>query len=165
MADTHNDRIIVCGPADDSALFDRGSHASQLRRDGTIEYLRYGRVGVVDRGDQVEIRSGFEVYDDLANYKMAAGIVSTKSGERVEVVGDPQFVDQVLEAGCRFNHQYRVSHFPVTDPEQQARYEYLETYHVRPSLGYQDESEVDPQVNRYESEQEEDVPPVWSPRL
>jgi hypothetical protein len=121
---------------------------------------------VVDRGDQVELKAGFEDDDELANYKMAAGIVSTKSGERVEVVGDPQFVDQVLEVGCRFNHEYRDSYFPVTDPEQQARYAYLETYNVRPSLGYQDKGEVDPQGragNQYD--QEEEAPPVWSPRL
>src|SRR5471030_735222 len=162
----HVDGIILCAAADDTALLDRRSHASQLRRDGTIEYLRYGRVGVVDRGDQVEIITGFEHADQLANYKMAVGLASTKSGERVEVVGEPQFVDQMLEAGARFNEQYTHNHFAVTDLEQQARYAYLETYSDRSSMDPSVEQERDPLAhddNRYEGD--EDVPPVWSPRL
>ncbi|WP_323570712.1 TraI/MobA(P) family conjugative relaxase [Pseudomonas sp. 10S5] len=166
IADKIKDRIILCAAADDSPLFDSSSHASQLRRDGTIEYLRYGRVGVVDHGDQIEIKPGFEDHDEVANYKMAAGIVSTKSGERVEVLGDAQFVDQVLVAGYRFNHEYSVSHFPVTNSEQQARYAYFETYATGPDSRYQDEHASDSRVdNVTQCDEDEESPPVWSPRL
>lgn len=164
ISGTRNDRIILCGEADDSALFDRQSHASQLRRDGTIEYLRYGRVGVVDSGDQVKIETGFEDDDDMANYKMAAGIVSTKSRERVVVLGDSQFVDQVLEAGSRFNHEYRLSQFQVTDPEQQARYAYLESYNEH-SSGYQEEAAIAQRRVADQYDGDDEVSPAWNPRL
>lgn len=163
-ANKHVDGVIRFAQADDTALLDRRSHASQLRRDGTIEYLRYGRVGVVDKGDQVEIRSGFEDTDQEANYKMAAGLASTKSGERVEVVGNPNFVDEMLEAGARFNAQYGANNFAVTDAGQQARYDYLETVTPESRSDFQDERSGD--RHTYDSDlYEEDEPSVLKPRL
>lgn len=143
IAGTQADRVIVFGQADDSALLDSAGHAAQLRRDGTIEYLRYGRVAVVDRGDQVEIKSGFDDVDEIANYNIAADIVSTKSGEVVEVVGDSQFVDHVLEAGTRLNYHTGEILFAVTEPEQQARYTYLQSFDEQPNLYEQEVSDPD----------------------
>lgn len=135
----HVDGIVRFAPADDTALLDRRSHASQIRRDGTIEYLRYGRVGVVDRGDLVELKSGFDDADQEANYKFAAGLASMKSGERVEVVGSPDFVDEMLAAGARFNAQYGADNFAVTDANQQARYQYLESVTLDSTADFPDE--------------------------
>lgn len=95
------DAVIVAGAADDTMVFDAETHASRLRRDGTIEYLRYGQIAVVDRGETLEIKSGFDDADDLANYGLAVAIMAHKSGERAEVLGEEVAVRQVMEAGLR----------------------------------------------------------------
>jgi hypothetical protein len=126
QSEKHIEGAILFAPGDDTAVLDKRSHSTQLRRDGTIEYLRYGHVGVVDTGDRVLIKSGFEDADLEANLQMAAGLASTKSGDRVEVVGRSGFVDQVLDAGARFNAQFVDGRFGVTDPHQQDRYAAIE---------------------------------------
>jgi hypothetical protein len=120
------DRTIFAARADDSQFYSPHTHSSRLYRDGTIEYLRDGIAGVVDHGGRVEIKPGFEDYDDSANYRLAASLVSTKSGERVEIVGDDQFVDRVLEAACDFNHRDNGYVFQVTDRDQLERYDAIE---------------------------------------
>lgn len=121
------DGIILAGPADDSAFYHTNTHTSRLYRDGTIEYLRDGIVGVVDHGERVEIRPGFADYDDSANYHLAVNLVSIKSGERGVVVGGEQFVERVLQTACDFN-QTNSEHyeFTVTDRDQQGRYQAIE---------------------------------------
>lgn len=162
-AERHTDGVIRFAAADDTAVLDRRSHATQLRRDGTIEYLRYGRVGVVDHGDQVEIRSDFEDLDQQANYRMAVGLASTKSGEHVEIVGKPEFVDRVLEAGVQFNAQYSSSTFVVTDAEQQARYAYLENFNDQ-SISMGDAARTqDGQPSADHGYDDDDEPPVLNP--
>ncbi len=160
----HVDGIVRFAPADDTAVLDRRSHATQLRRDGTVEYLRYGRVGVVDRGDQVEIRSGFDDLDQEANYKMAAGLASTKSGERVEVVGSHDFVDEMLYAGVRFNAQYGADKFAVTDSGQQVRFQYLESASLEVPLDHQDERPADRSAHEADLH-EESEPTELKPQL
>nr|UVN18168.1 hypothetical protein pPsy0462b_00023 [Pseudomonas syringae] len=92
-------------------------------------------MGVVDRGDQVQIKPGFNEDDELDNYRLAANLVSTKSGDAVRIVGDEQFVDQVLDAGCAINHRDDQYVFQVTDPDQMARYKVIERDH-RQYYGY-----------------------------
>ena len=120
------DRTIFAAGADDSQFYAPNTHTSQLHRDGTIEYLRDGIVGVVDHGGRVEIKPGFEDYDDSANYRLAASLVSTKSGERVEIVGDDQFINRVLDAAYDFNQRDGGSVFLVTDRDQLERYNAIE---------------------------------------
>jgi hypothetical protein len=127
QADRHAEGAIIFAAADDTGVLDRRSHATQLRRDGTIEYLRYGRVGVVDKGDQVVIKTGFEDVDQEANLRMAAGLASTKSGDHIEIVGKPEFVEEMLYAGALFNEQYKGENFTVTQADQLARLGYLES--------------------------------------
>ncbi|UKL12810.1 TraI/MobA(P) family conjugative relaxase [Pseudomonas savastanoi] len=134
------DRLIQCGQADDSAVYHLRSYTSHLHRDGTVEYLRDGRAGVIDRGDFVHVKPGFNDDDELDNYRLAANLVSTKSGDAVRIIGDDQFVDQVLDAGCGVNHRGSQYVFQVTDPEQLARYDVIERDH-RQYYGY-DEPEV-----------------------
>ncbi|KPX04763.1 putative relaxase/mobilization nuclease MobA [Pseudomonas syringae pv. cunninghamiae] len=136
------DRLIQCGQADDSAVYHLRTYTSHLHRDGTLEYLRDGRVGVIDRGDFVRVKPGFNDDDDLDNYRLAANLVSTKSGDAVRIIGDDQFVDQVLDAGCGVNHRGSQYVFQVTDPDQMARYDVIEKDH-RQYYGY-DEPEVSP---------------------
>lgn len=158
----YKDSVLLFGTADDSPALDISTHATCLRRDGTVEYLRDGIVGVVDRGDQVEIKPGFEDYDDTANYRLAAEIAGTKSGERVEVVGDDDFVDRVLVEGCRLNYQQEKEVFRPTDNWQRGRSEVLEHRHVRPEMGYDD-----PAASQQADDREDDTPAVnsyWGPR-
>lgn len=162
VAKAHTDGVIVCAQADDSPVYDRPFHASQLRRDGTIEYLRYGQVGVVDRGYQVEIRSGFDENDEAANLRLATGIVSTKSGDRVEVVGTDYFVDQVLMTAGEFNQRFSDSSFGVTDREQQARYDYLESYYRQEPQGIGQQHRNDP---RDVDQDNHDPKTDWSPNM
>lgn len=132
----HRDSLLVFDAADDSPVLERSTHTACLHRDGTIDYLRDGVVGVVDRGDQVEIKPGYKDYDDTANYHLAAEIAGAKSGERVEVVGDDDFVDRVLVEGCRLNYLQEKEIFLPTDRWQRERSEVLESRYVRPEMGY-----------------------------
>lgn len=121
----HAEGIIIAAAADDSPVFDVAGHSSRLLKDGTIEYLRYGQVGVIDRGDTIIIKDGFDTDDSHANRSLAVAIMGTKSGERAELVGDAQAVDLVLEAGVRHALHTGVDPLPLTDPMQQQRYVYL----------------------------------------
>lgn len=117
--DRHNDAVIIAAPADDVGAFDAEGHASRVRRDGTIEYLRYGQVAVVDRGEVLEIKSGFDDTDDLANYSLAVAIMAHKSGEKAEILGEDIAVRQVIEAGLRHAEYTGIPALQLTDPGQQ----------------------------------------------
>ncbi|QLG96747.1 relaxase/mobilization nuclease domain-containing protein (plasmid) [Pseudomonas yamanorum] len=155
--------FILAGKADDTHVGDPATHTSRLYRDGTIEYLRDGVAGVVDHGGWVEIKPGFADYDDSANYRLAVNLVSIKSGERGEVVGDDEFVDRVLEMACDFKHtndQYY--EFPVTDPGQLAWYESIERSYRRKS-GYEQPVQAPRYVERHD-QVDEVVQPTQYPR-
>ncbi|MCW0217846.1 MAG: hypothetical protein OJI67_05945, partial [Prosthecobacter sp.] len=163
QADKHAEGIIVFAAGDDTAVLDKRSHSSQLRRDGTIEYLRYGQVGVVDTGDRVVIKAGFDDADQAANLRMAAGLTSLKSGDRVEVFGPPEFVDEMLVAGARFNEQFSDGRFGVTDVHQQARYAELAGSLSSEQIAHVAQVERLEHDSGYESEL--DVAPVPKPEL
>lgn len=109
---------IQLARADDTPMFDRPFHASQIRRDGTIEYLRYGQVGVIDHGDQLQIMKGFDAHDDAANKRLAVGLVSTKSGEQVVIDGSDGFVNSMLMITSQFNERFSGSPVVPTDSNQ-----------------------------------------------
>ncbi|MEN3262647.1 TraI/MobA(P) family conjugative relaxase [Sodalis endosymbiont of Spalangia cameroni] len=160
--DMHKDHLIVFDVADDAPALSPSTHETRLHRDGTIEYLRDGIVGVVDSGERLEIKPGFEDYDDAPNYRLAAVIAGRKSGEHVQVVGDYGFVDQVLLEGCRVNYQQDQEVFMPTGDYQKARYAFMEREYVRPELGYDDRP-----VYRSTEARDDDAPapnPYWGPR-
>ena len=158
-------RTIFAGVADDTQLGQPPTHTSRLYRDGTIEYLRDGMVGVVDHGDRVEIKPRFEDYDDSANYLLAVNLVAIKSGEQGEVVGEARFVDRVLHAACDFKHTNSEHYeFQVTNADQLTRYNAIERdYRLR--RGY-DESAQAPSyyVGRNDPVDEVVVRPTQYPR-
>lgn len=147
------DRVIVCGVADDSPLLDRGTHTSVLRRDGTIEYQRDGVVAVIDRGERIDIQPGFADYPEVDNYRLAADIAATKSGEHVKIVGTDKVVDDLLLESCRFNHQFEYDKFVPTDGYQRGRYQVLEKWHVLPeghqSTSYRQWDDDEPENNPF----------------
>ncbi len=156
------DRAIRLSKADDSRFHHVPSHTSQLYRDGTIEYLRDGVVGVVDRGDLLQVMPGFEDYDESANYSLAVHLASSKNRENIKVLGDDQFVYQVFEAGHDLNYRAGEYVFLVTDQEQLERYkhferdqlsEYLddEPVRARPVADYDQFQEVTPKPNDFPS--------------
>lgn len=142
------DRVILCSKADDSAVYNPKGYTSRLYRDGTIEYLRDDVVGVIDRGGLVQIKPGFEDHVDSANHRLAVNLVSTKSGDGVKVIGDDQFVDKVLDAGCGLNHRAGKYVFLVTDQKQLARYESIDREY-RLHYGHNEQIQQQPAQDDY----------------
>jgi hypothetical protein len=126
-----SDRAIRFSKADDTRVHHVSTHTSQLYRSGSIEYLRDGVVGVVDRGNLVQVKPGFEDYDESANYRLAANLVRTKSGETAEILGDDHFVDQVLTAGFSINYHADQNFFSVTNHYQIHLYNSIEKKYLQ----------------------------------
>lgn len=120
------DRIILCAPGDDSPVHDWKTHATQLRRDGSVEYMRNGVVGVRDDGDRVYIGDGPEDSRNKDNFKLALALVSHKSGERVVIDGEISFMKQTLSALRDFNREFELSRFEPTIEDQRKYLHYLE---------------------------------------
>ncbi|MEB8059298.1 TraI/MobA(P) family conjugative relaxase [Pseudomonas fulva] len=115
----HNDAVILAAPADDVGAFDVPGHTTQVRRDGTVEYLRYGQVAVVDRGESIEIKAGFDDTDDLANYSLAVAIQAQKSGEMAQLLGHESAINQVIVSSLRYAEQTDGQALKLTDSAQQ----------------------------------------------
>ncbi len=122
-------RTIFAGRADDTGLRNVNSHTTQLHRDGTIEYLRDGIVGVVDHGGRVEIKPGHMDYDDSANYRLAAHLASRKSGEWLEAVGDDEFLTRLFDAAVNMNRLAGSHAFLPTEPYQREQFVEFERDH------------------------------------
>lgn len=120
------DRVILCSVADDSPVHDWKTHATQLRRDGTVEYVRDGVVGVRDEGDRVLIGESIFGGEDANNFALAMAITSHKSGENIAVEGDVSFMKDALHALHDFNRDYEMSRFEPTREDQRLYLEYLE---------------------------------------
>ena len=112
------DRVIMCGVADDSPLHDWYSHTAQLQRDGSVNYIRDGIVGVRDEGDRVFIKTAFEDYGNKVNFDLAVSVVGFKSRERVEVLGNKTFVEDTLHTLHFHNRQYGGSRYVPTNASQ-----------------------------------------------
>ncbi|WP_109514215.1 TraI/MobA(P) family conjugative relaxase [Pseudomonas ovata] len=120
------DRVIMCGRADDSPIFDRSTHTTQLRRDGIVEYVRDGMVGVIDEGDKVRIAPAYAGYDNRKNFDMAVAVTAMKSRDRVEVIGDGAFVKNALITMNMFNETYTSNRYAPTDFVQRQQMERLQ---------------------------------------
>lgn len=141
------DRIILFAKADDSPVYNPATHTSRLYRNGTVEYVRNGVPAVIDRGGLIQVKPGFEDYEESANFQLAASLAATKSGEAMKVIGDEHFVDQVLDAGSALNQRAGKYVFLVTDKDQLMRYRQIENYR----LSYMnDESAPAKAVNQYD---------------
>ncbi|WP_426154148.1 TraI/MobA(P) family conjugative relaxase [Pseudomonas sp. DC3000-4b1] len=136
------DRVILFAKADDSPVYNPATHTPRLYRNGTVEYVRDGVPGVVDRGGLVQVKPGFEDYDESANFKLAASLAATKSGEAMKVIGDEGFVDQVLDAGSALNQRAGKYVFLVTDKDQLMRYDQIEN--SRPSVATEHHNKNEP---------------------
>lgn len=158
VSDRHSDAVIIAGQADDTGVFDVSGHASRLLRDGTIEYLRYGQVAVVDRGETVEIKSGFDDSDDLANYGLAVAIMARKSGDRAEILGENRAVHRLIEAGLHHAQHTGSSPLQLSIPEQRAEQAYLASQLSRPE-------ELNQGGRQQEFDVDEQAVPVNQPRL
>lgn len=113
-----NDRVILCAPADDSAVHFPDSHGTNVRRNGTVEYVRDGIVGVRDEGDRVYVERAFEDYSNKPNFDLAVSVVGFKSLERVEVAGSQRFVEDTLHTLCLHNREYGGSRYEPTNAAQ-----------------------------------------------
>ncbi len=120
------DRVIVCAPADDSPMLDWHSHTAQLRRDGTIDYMRDGVVAVRDQGDTVIISQALEDASDAANFKLALAAVSHKSGETISIAGEIPFMEKTLHALRDFNQEFGMSRFEPTTEDQRRYLAFIE---------------------------------------
>lgn len=149
------DRVIRLGKADDSRLYQVRSHTTQLYRNGTIEYLRDGVVGVVDTGGTLQVKPGFEDYDQSANYLLAADLVTTKSGERAEILGDDHFVHRLLEAGCRINQSAEDNFFRVTNVYQAELHRSLEKDYSQSHISSTPRSTVSHHQPKYDDDHQQ----------
>lgn len=128
------DGIIVCAPGDDSPTHDWKTHTTQIKRDGSIEYMRDGVIGVVDRGDHVAIKMPFEDYGSQANFDLAISLISHKSMERAIATGDQGFINQAMHTILQHNHEYPGSAVTLTDPEQRRYMQDLERYYANQNV-------------------------------
>lgn len=145
------DRVILCGRADDSPIFDRPTHTTQLRRDGIVEYVRDGMVGVIDEGDKVRIAPAYAGYDNRKNFDMAVALTAFKSRDHIKVSGDPAFVKNTLLTMDMFNGVYANHRYAPTDLEQRRQLEQLQPSHqsVQSSRSHEpDPGAVNPSPNR-----------------
>jgi hypothetical protein len=122
------DRVILCGVADDSPVHDWYSHTTQLQRDGSINYMRNGVVGVRDEGDRVFIKPAFEDYGSKANFDLAVSVVGFKSHEQIKVAGDRIFVEDVIHTLHHHNRQYGGNRYAPTDSAQRQYLDYVDSY-------------------------------------
>lgn len=120
------DRMILCGAADDSPVHDWYSHTAQLQRDGSVNYIRNGVIGVRDEGDRVFIKPAFEDYGSKANFDLAVSVVGFKSREHVRVSGDKTFVEDTLHTLHFHNRQYGGSRYAPTDLAQRQYLDHVE---------------------------------------
>ncbi|SEE90750.1 TraI/MobA(P) family conjugative relaxase [Pseudomonas coleopterorum] len=120
------DRVILCGVADDSPVHDWKTHATQVRRNGVVEYVRDGVVGVRDEGTLVHINPGYFGGEDRSNFALAMAITSHKSGDRVAFQGEIPFMQDALRSLQDFNREYGLSRFEPTREDQQRYLDYLE---------------------------------------
>ncbi|MBX8493151.1 relaxase/mobilization nuclease domain-containing protein [Pseudomonas cichorii] len=131
------DRVILCDAGDDSPVHDWKTHATQIRRDGTIEYIRNGVVGVRDEGDRVFVGEDAEDSANALNFELALAVTSHKSGDKVSIAGDVPFIEQTLFALRDFNREYDFSRIEPTRDDQRRYLAYLE-----------DEQRLNPKADR-----------------
>ncbi|WPP02491.1 TraI/MobA(P) family conjugative relaxase (plasmid) [Pseudomonas sp. HR96] len=119
------DRVILCGTADDSAILDESTHATVLRRSGTIDYLRDGVLGVRDTGDLIHVAPPFEDYGNVENFDLAVGLAALKSRDRLHIMGRQEFIERAIESMHQVNRQFPQHRLQPTDAVQRQQLEEL----------------------------------------
>lgn len=112
------DRVILCGRADDSAVHFPGTHTTDVCRNGVVEYVRDGLVGVRDEGDRVYINRAFADYSNKPNFDLAVSVVGFKSREHIEIAGTERFVEDTIHTLYLYNREYGLSRYEPTHPGQ-----------------------------------------------
>ncbi|MEE5177079.1 TraI/MobA(P) family conjugative relaxase [Pseudomonas alliivorans] len=120
------DRVILCGAGDDSPVHDWKTHTAKLRRNGSVDYVRDGVVGVRDEGDQVHINKSYFGDEDPANFTLAMAVTSHKSGDKIAVQGEVSFMEDALRSMRDFNKEYGLSRIEPTRQDQSDYLKYLE---------------------------------------
>ncbi|WP_413484603.1 TraI/MobA(P) family conjugative relaxase [Morganella psychrotolerans] len=87
----------------DTAVIDTGTHSRQLKRDGTVVYLRNGLTAVVDSAEGININAGFEDYSDDASCQLATKIISSSEVKQIVVSGSQDSVNKLDAALCSAN--------------------------------------------------------------
>jgi hypothetical protein len=152
------DRVILCSRGDDLPAYDMSSHATQILRNGSIQYLRAGRPGVIDTGTRIEVLKGFEQHDDQANHAVAAELTSLKRGGAVTILGDAQFTHQALYTAVQCSRAQEDFRYQLADTELRKRYEEMQRAVSTPDYGL--DARVQPDGYAYDNELESGHSPI-----
>lgn len=107
--------IILNAVADDIKPPHIRGYDTQVNRDGAVVYLSEGKPVLLDRGARIEVAN---VMEEKGKSLMAGlHIGSVKSGEKVEVRGEPGFVQGTMALIPRFNASTGKT-VPLTHPLQ-----------------------------------------------
>lgn len=110
-----SNNIILHAVADDIKPSQIRGYDTQVKRDGAVVYLSAGKPVLLDRGLFIEVANAPE--EKGKNVAMALHITDQKSGERVEVRGDRDFVHSTIQYVPRFNAMSG-KHVSLTHPAQ-----------------------------------------------
>ncbi|MEI9862500.1 hypothetical protein [Enterobacter bugandensis] len=96
-----SDNIILHAVADDIKPSCIRGYETQVNRDGAVVYSSGGKPVLLDRGLFIEVANALE--EKSKPLAMALHITDQKSGERVEVRGEPGFVQRTTKFIPHFN--------------------------------------------------------------
>lgn len=145
--------VIHYGPGDNVPTFKSSEHETRLLRDGTVNYLRDGKLAVTDYGDRVEVYPASDSQSDRYNNDLAAELTAWRNGDNTVLTGDPKAVNRVLYSGVVRNISKRDGHvFKVSDPKLMASVhateESLRNSDVQPELKQAEPQNKDDEIVR-----------------
>lgn len=97
-----SNNIVLHAVADDIKPAQIRGYDVQVKRDGAVVYMSGNKPVLLDRGLFMEIATAPE--EKGKNVAMALHITNQKSGERVEVRGEKEFVSALIKYVPKFNH-------------------------------------------------------------
>jgi hypothetical protein len=106
---------IVCAVADDTPAFALDGYATQVTRDGTVQYVRDGCVELQDKGERIEV--GDHRVNEGEHIAGGMALAENKSGEHLKFEGEPAFVQQACSLVRWFNEGGDTP-LPLSDPQQ-----------------------------------------------
>ncbi|KTS26239.1 TraI/MobA(P) family conjugative relaxase [Pantoea stewartii] len=121
--------VIVCAHGDDAPIFRSSEHDTQLRRDGSVTYLRNGQPAVTDFGNRVEVYTSSDARSERFNNDLAAALTAWRSEGAQFVKGNADAVRRVLYSGSMHNLQDNDGRrFTVRDSQQQKSVSVTESF-------------------------------------
>lgn len=106
---------IVCAVADDTPAFALEGYATQVTRDGTVQYVRDGCVELQDKGERIEV--GNHRVNEGEHIAGGMALAENKSGEHLKFEGESAFVQQACSLVRWFNEGGDTP-LPLSDPQQ-----------------------------------------------